>query len=602
MLAARLQSFEDMFNHGGAELAERIARDSTTLGNLITRHLGEFDRTVKTYGGEMVERLGERTQEVIDRDARLPRQLRHPRQHQGGRSHRPASTSSSSASRTRSTAAPRRSTRRSARRVMDIAKTLAEGGKEVVAALDKRISDVTAVINVRGAKLADALGAKIDDIDKALGTRAMEVADNLDTRIGRFEELLIGRAEEVTKEIETRSKAAADVSTRAWSSSPPRSRPTPARPSRRSPQLTASSIETIGSRIEQMSQAIKTNTGEAERAIGTLATTTTTVINARLEQLSAVDQDQRRRSRAQRSRSLRTSTTDRDPRERAGSRAQPHRHVDRREQRAQAERQRGRAHAARRQRRGRAQLRRQGRRDHHRGQRTRSAEMTRILDDKSSDAAHRAHRQEPGVRQRGQPRHRARGEGDRSQGLHLHADHDGQQRAHRPPDQRGERERDQRADPHDAGGQLRHPDGDRRLHRRRSSRSLKELQDGTDAAAKSAAATIAKTLRDLHEQTHAAVEQSKQTAPAAVSEMLETHSMLRSDTTALFERLREANILLQEVLSGAHENMSEIESTLVTRVSEFVTAMNEVAAEDRRRQHPGRAAHQRVPHRHHARR
>ena len=53
--------------------------------------------------------------------------------------------------------------------------------------------------------------------------------------------------------------------------------------------------------------------------------------------------------------------------------------------------------------------------------------------------------------------------------------------------------------------------------------------------------------------------------------------MLRSDTTTLFERLREANILLQEVLSGAHENMSDIESTLVTRVSDFVAAMNDVA-------------------------
>ena len=91
------------------------------------------------------------------------------------------------------------------------------------------------------------------------------------------------------------------------------------------------------------------------------------------------------------------------------------------------------------------------------------------------------------------------------------------------------------------------------------------------------AATVAKTLRDLHEQTHSAVEQSKSTAQAAVSEMLETHGMLRSDTTALFERLREANILLQEVLSGAHENMNEIESTLVNRVAEFVTAMHEVA-------------------------
>ena len=88
---------------------------------------------------------------------------------------------------------------------------MADGGKEVVGALDKRIADVTAVINVRGAKLAESIGAKIDDIDKALGVSAMEVADNLDTRIGRFEELLIGRAESVTKEIEARSQSAADL-------------------------------------------------------------------------------------------------------------------------------------------------------------------------------------------------------------------------------------------------------------------------------------------------------------------------------------------------------------------------------------------------------
>ena len=59
--------------------------------------------------------------------------------------------------------------------------------------------------------------------------------------------------------------------------------------------------------------------------------------------------------------------------------------------------------------------------------------------------------------------------------------------------------------------------------------------------------------------------------------MLETHNMLRSDTATLFERLREANILLQEVLGGAPENMSAIENTLVTRVSEFVATMNEVS-------------------------
>ena len=56
-----MQSFDEMFAQSGTQLAERIERDTSTLGNLITRHLVEFDRTVKTYGSELVERLGQRT-------------------------------------------------------------------------------------------------------------------------------------------------------------------------------------------------------------------------------------------------------------------------------------------------------------------------------------------------------------------------------------------------------------------------------------------------------------------------------------------------------------------------------------------------------------
>jgi predicted nucleic acid-binding Zn-ribbon protein len=50
--------------------------------------------------------------------------------------------------------------------------------------------------------------------------------------------------------------------------------------------------------------------------------------------------------------------------------------------------------------------------------------------------------------------------------------------------------------------------------------------------------------------------------------------MLRSDSTALFERLRDANSLLQEVLSGAQNNMGAIEQLLSSRVTEFVSTMN----------------------------
>ena len=117
-------------------------------------------------------------------------------------------------------------------------------------------------------------------------------------------------------------------------------------------------------------------------------------------------------------------------------------------------------------------------------------------------------------------------------------------------------------------------------------------------ASQNATTTVNRTLKELQDSTKAAIEQSRQTTSASVAEMLETHNMLRSDTTALFERLREANILLQEVLSGAHENMSTIENTLVTRVSEFVAHHERGLRAQRRDQQPGRSAHQRVPLRH----
>jgi hypothetical protein len=109
-------------------------------------------------------------------------------------------------------------------------------------------------------------------------------------------------------------------------------------------------------------------------------------------------------------------------------------------------------------------------------------------------------------------------------------------------------------------------------------RTLGQMQEGTQGVTEAAKLTIARSLEELHRATKTAVEESKQAAAATVADMLETHTMLRSDSTALFERLREANILLQEVLSGAQENMSSIEHTMATRVSEFVAAMSDLSS------------------------
>ena len=109
-------------------------------------------------------------------------------------------------------------------------------------------------------------------------------------------------------------------------------------------------------------------------------------------------------------------------------------------------------------------------------------------------------------------------------------------------------------------------------------RTLGQMQEGAQGVTEAAKSTISRTLEELHRATKGAIEELKQTAAATVAEMMETHTMLRSDSTALFERLREANILLQEVLSGAQENMNSIEHTMASRVSEFVAAMSDLSS------------------------
>jgi hypothetical protein len=85
--------------------------------------------------------------------------------------------------------------------------------------------------------------------------------------------------------------------------------------------------------------------------------------------------------------------------------------------------------------------------------------------------------------------------------------------------------------------------------------------------------TVAQVLKELQQQTKGAIEQSKDIAVSTVSELHQTHDMVRSDATALFERLRDANDLLQGVLGGARSNLNAIEQVLSTRVVEFVSTV-----------------------------
>ena len=102
-----------------------------------------------------------------------------------------------------------------------------------------------------------------------------------------------------------------------------------------------------------------------------------------------------------------------------------------------------------------------------------------------------------------------------------------------------------------------------------------EVARTVNLASESATRAISKSLNELEQASRTAIEQSRQVSISTVTEMKETNTILRTDTVALFERLREGNILLQEVLTGAHDNLNSLERALVTRVADFVSAMND---------------------------
>jgi Apolipoprotein A1/A4/E domain len=582
LLSTRLTAFEQMLNHSGSELGEKITRDSSSLGNLITRHLAEFDRTVKTYGSELVERLGARTQDVSESmrsyvDSFDNRVTAKATEIASGLDQRLTQFQQTLDSRTETL------TEALSARVLDIAKTLTEGGKEVVAAVDTRIADVTAVIDARGAKLAstisqcaaevtnvldtrgaqltEAIGQRTSEIDKTLGTQALRVANTLDSRIGHLEELLVGRAQAVTHEIDVRSRAAADL---------------------------------LNGRLEELSEAIKTNSGNAELALSQLAAKTVDALG-KSAAASVAATEALNRSAAEATVSLNRS---------AGalsntigqSAATANEAIS--NATATATQLIARTAAATTEAIGRSSG------DAERALSGISTEVTRTASattEAIGRSASEAERTLTGISADVARNVTGRAEeftatvsrhvgemariiDEKSNGLLAALSGKGEAFA-------GEVSRitDQAVKSIEAKSfvftqtMMDNSEEIARLINEASetatvamTRTLGQLQEGAQGVSDTAKMTITRTLEDLHGATRSAIEQSKQAASATLTDMLETQGMLRSDTTGLFERLREANILLQEVLSGAHENMSSLERTMVTRVSEFVTAMNEL--------------------------
>jgi hypothetical protein len=532
MLSTRLAAFENILNHNGAELGEKISRDSSTLGNLITRHLAEFDRTVKTYGSELVERLGARTQDVTESmrsyvdtfDNRVTSKANEVTTGLDQRLVRFQETLD-----TRSNTL----TDALASRIVDIAKTLAEGGKEVINAVDKRITDVTTLIDSRGAKFAETIDQRATIIDKSLGKGALEIANTLDTRVGQLEQLLIGRTEAVIGQMDTHSRAAADL---------------------------------LHSRLEELSESIKTNSGNAERALVQLsANTVDTIGKSTAASVAATEALNRsaaeatvslNRSAGALSNSITKSATSAN--ETIGRTAATATELLTKTAHATSEAV-GRSA-------GEAERKLVGT----------SAEVARNIVGKANEINTVLTQRVDGL---------TRTLDEKSSALITALDNKGEEFAGQIT-----RMTEQTVKAIEAKGflfaqamtensqEIAGLINDAGQNATATlTRTLGQMQEGAQGVTEAAKTTIARSLEELHSATKAALEESKQAATATVADIRETHNMLHSDSTSLFERLREANILLQEVLSGAHENMSSIEHTMATRISDFVAAMNDLS-------------------------
>jgi Apolipoprotein A1/A4/E domain len=555
MLQTRLAAFEEMFSHTGTALGEKISRDSSTLGNLITRHLAEFDRTVKTYGAELVERLGARTQDVSESmrsyldsfDSRV-----------ASKANEVSSTLDQRLSRFQETLDSRSEALTTALsgRVGEVGKTLSEGGKEVISALDKRITEVTTLIDTRAVKLGDTIGERIATIDSTLGKNALEVVGTLDNRVAHLEQLLIGRAEAVVQQMEVRSRAAADL---------------------------------LNSRLEQLSDSIKTNSTTAERALTQLAANTTEALGKSAAASTAATEALNRsaaeatvslnRSAGALSNTIVKSATSANEAigKAAATAAELLAKTSQSATEAINKATAGTAETLARasQSSSDAIVRSAG--DAERKLVGMSSEVSRNIVSKANEI-------NSTLTQRAEDMAKILDE--KSSTLISALTDKGGELAGQV-----ERVTEQTVKAIDSRGfvftqtmtekseEIARLINDASLNATAAvTRTLGQMQEGAQGVTEAAKSSLVRTLDELQRATNTAIEHSKQTAAATVAEMTETHTMLRSDSTALFERLREANILLQEVLSGAHENMSSIEHTMATRVSEFVAAMTDLSS------------------------
>ena len=551
-LSSRIASFETLMREQGGELAEKFARDSGTLGALITRHVAEFDRTVKTYGGEIVERMGHHTQNIADNlktyvDTFDTRVTSHGAQIRDNLDERLGMFQSALDSRVTTLEVSLDTTIKSFDNTIDQRLSALENS------FDRRAETVTQTIDAQSTALADTLSTRFGEMQRSIEHHAGSVASDIEARVVRFENLLDIRVESAASRVEASGQKAS---------------------------------EALISRTEEITQSIKARVEDSERSLTNLAVETSDAIqtgarNAQqsLLALSGEVGSQLRATTTEMERTIQTSA-----RETESTLFLASNNASAQIKSASAEIERTIATGTE----SFGQNLNNKVEEITGGVREQADRIAAILDEKRAPLTETIaakteqlaaligdHSNQLAATLGGKSEQLAAILGDRSSQLSLMIDGKSAQLVEALGTKTHEFAHTISGATTSALKAIETQSGDFTVQLMNQS---SDISRQITAASELATGSVSKALKDVETSTRAAIDQSRQVATAAVTEMQETSKILRTDTVALFERLREGNILLQEVLTGAHENLNSLERALVTRVADFVTALNDVTS------------------------
>ena len=637
-LSKQMTAFDELVTNQGSALVEKFARDSGTLGALITRHISEFDHTVKTFGGDIVDRMGQRTEELVETlktcvdtletrfssnsgdiaaalDERLTRfettigervvnldssldgkivnldtaiggHIKTLNEQFGDRVATITQAFDERANSVTETIDSRLST---------LATSLTDGAAQAVEAVDGYITGATKMIDGRSSELTDMVTARFQEIHQAIETKASSVVTDIGQHVAQFEDLLGLRVEAAASRVENSGiQVSNELTSRAeMISTAIRSHVEDAE--RTLTNLVVNTSETIqaGARTAQQSLAtvstdvnaqLKLVSSEVERALTAVGTgaANSIVVSARDAQLSlisassdAANQIKALTSDVEHALSL-AGTTVAETIAASAREAQTSLTESSTEAVTQiraisteVEQSLGTASA-----------------NATNDIRTAAIDAQDALISASTEASSRVTSSSADIERSVLAASDALGSTmtARTDEIVAHVQQQADQLSNLIDSRRGAL-----VDAIDGKiGQLttdidRVTSGALESIETRSQAFSQSMLDNSNAVVRtvnlvseSATGSINKSLTDIEQASRTAIEQSRQASIAAVTEMQETNTILRTDTVTLFERLREGNILLQEVLTGAHDNLDSLERALVTRVADFVSAMNDV--------------------------